>query len=136
MTTIQFSQHADMASAQAHHQRRVDEQAGAVRQRFARDWLIDEEYALAAKQAQVFADNNYSGDAPEAVQAWADAAGMTAQAAADDILATRDAYTGALEKIRRIRLEAKQRIAGVDTGRAAYDIAEQAVTELDAVTPP
>jgi len=69
------------------------------------------------------------------VQAWADAAGMSAQAAADDILAMRDAYRRALEQIRRIRLEAKQRIAGVDTPRAAYDIAEQAVTDLDAVTP-
>jgi hypothetical protein len=135
MTDVQFSVHSDIAEARFLHKRRVDEKAGAVRQRFARDWLVDEEYVLAAEQAQTFADGGYIGDAPEAVQAWADAAGMTEQSAADDILATRDAYTGALEQIRRIRLEAKQRIAGVDTARAAYDIAEQAVSDLDAIAP-
>lgn len=135
MTTIQFNQHADLAAAKKHHQDRIDSKAGDVRQRFARDWLLDEEYTLAANQAQVYADNSYSGNAPEAVQAWADAAGMSAQAATDDILATRQTYNAALEKVRRIRLTAKQQVTQVTTVRAAFDAAETAVANLDAVVP-
>ena len=136
MTTITFNQHADLQAAITHHQRRIDAKAGEVRQRFARDWLIDEEYTLAANQAQAYVDNGYSGEVPETVQAWADAAGMSVQNAADDILETRDAYNTALEAVRRIRLTAKKAVAQAATVRAAYDIAEQAVTDLDAVTPP
>ena len=135
MTTIQFNQHADLKAAQTHHQRRIDEKAGAVRQRFARDWLLDEEYTLAANQAQAYADGGYNGTAPEAVQAWADAAGMSAQAATDDILATRQTYNAALEKVRRIRLTAKQQVAQVTTARAAFDAAETSISDLDAVAP-
>jgi len=39
-------------------------------------------------------------------------------------------------KVRRVRLTAKQQVAQAATARDAFDVAEQAVTDLDAVTPP
>jgi hypothetical protein len=136
MTAIAFTRHANLQSAQAGYRRWIDEKAGEVRQRFARDWLIDEEYWLAAQQAQTFADGGYSGDAPDAVQSWADASNRTPQQAADNILATRATYNAALEQVRRIRLTAKQSVMQASTVRDAFDVAEAAVATLDAITPP
>jgi len=136
LSTIRFNQHENLDEAKLHHQDRVDGKAGAVRQRFAHNWLIEEEYELAAKQAQAYVDNGYNGEAPEAVQAWADAAGMTGQGSADNILAMRAAYKAELENIRRIRLTAKQQVAQASTEREAFDAAEHAISQLDAVTPP
>jgi len=136
MTDLSFARWPNLSEAQAHHQRRIDDKAGAVRQRFAPDWLIDEEYWLTAQQAQAYADGGYSGDVPEAVQSWADAANMTAKEAADDILATRQDYEQALMQIRRIRLVAKQQAAKASAVRDVYAAAEQGIANLDSVTPP
>ena len=135
MTDIIFNRWGSLDEAIAHYRSSLDEKAGEVRRRFARDWLIDEEYTLSAEQAQAFVDGGYSGDAPESVQAWADAAGMTAKGAADDILATRDAYNVALQQVRRARLTGKESIKLASTAREARQIHDQAYADLDAIKP-
>ena len=118
MTTIQFNQHADLAEAKETYKRRIDAKAGEIRQRFAQDWLIDEDY---------------SGDAPEVVQAWADITDMTGKQATDDILATRDAFNSALEQVRRIRLTGKSEVTQATTIRTAFDKAEMRIAELETI---
>jgi len=99
------------------------------------------EYQLAEAQARPYAAAGYLGAAPECVASWADAkrwanAGepWTGQQAADDIIATADRWYGALERIRRLRLDAKERVrAALAAGAALADvdaIAQQFSTDL------
>jgi hypothetical protein len=81
------------------------------------------EYAEAEAQAQVYKDAGYVGDAPDYVQSWADAAGLTTQAAADDILATAAAWRTAQEAIRANRLSCKQAAKAAATSEALAAVA-------------
>jgi hypothetical protein len=114
----------------------IDRAAGAARQRFVSPGaLIDAEYVQAETEAQAYADAGYPVDAaPAAVQSWADAAGMTPQAAAENILATAQQWRGLLNQIRAIRLLGK---AAVDAAADA-DIeatAKAYIDQLDALKP-
>lgn len=135
MTAISFNRWASLDEAITHYRASLDEKAGEVRRRFAREWLIDEEYMLAARQADEYAARSYADPVPEAVQSWADAAGMTAKSSAEDIRATRDSYNSALEYVRRTRLVAKESIRAATSARDMRSIHDQAWAELDAVTP-
>lgn len=66
-----------------------------------------QEYLAAEQQAQAFSDAGFSGAVPPSVQSWVDASGMTAEAAAADILAQAAAWNAARETIRAQRLLAK-----------------------------
>lgn len=97
--------------------------------------LVDAEYYLAERQAREYKSAGYSGAVPGSVQSWMDASGMTAQQAADDIIATADQWYGVLELIRSARLAGK---AAVDAAadHAAVDAAAAAsVATLDAIRP-
>lgn len=65
------------------------------------------EYAQAETDAQAYATAGYSGTVPASVQCWATAAGLTAQAAANNILATAAAWRTASQTMRAARLDHK-----------------------------
>lgn len=136
MTTKNVSQFASVEDARVHYIRELDGFAGMVRRRFAWGDFIDEEYQLAKEEAEAFAAAGYADPVPDAVQSWADAAALTAQQAADDILATRDAYNNALRAVRRHRLVGKSQIAAATTRRAAYERFIEYRGHLDAIQPP
>uniref|UniRef100_A0A6M3MCL4 Putative tail protein n=1 Tax=viral metagenome TaxID=1070528 RepID=A0A6M3MCL4_9ZZZZ len=75
------------------------------------------EYEAAERQAQVYADADYTGTAPGMVASWASAKGWTGQQAAEDILAQAAAWRGAQDAIRAQRLLRKEQV------RAAADAA-------------
>ena len=66
------------------------------------------EYAEAETEAQAFKAVNYEGAVPPYVQAWATATGNSAQWAADNIIATADAWRTAQIAIRAHRLDCKE----------------------------
>ena len=76
-----------------------------------------EEYTSASDHAAAYKAANYTGTVPPGVQSWAVAKSWTATKAADDILATRDAWIPAQNAIRAARLLRKEQV------RAATDAA-------------
>ena len=89
-------------------------------------FCVLEEYRLAYDQAKPWADGGYIDPAPGTVSSWATASGWTNTQAADDIIATREAWMTVLEGIRNIRLSGKAAIesaATVDAAKTAYDSA-------------
>ena len=81
------------------------------------------EYITAEAEATAFAGGGYTADpAPASVASWATAKGWTAQAAADDIIATATAWRAAQAAIRAARLLRKER------ARTAADLAALATT--------
>jgi hypothetical protein len=137
MTTLHVSSFQALEDAVAHYQRALDLFVDRVRSRFpAAGAFIADEYQLTADQAEMFAAAGYSGTVPACVQSWADATGMSAQAAADNILATRDAYQQALAYTRRIRLVGKAEIAAAPDIRTAYEVFRVYRDQADAVQPP
>lgn len=114
---------------------RIDRAAGDARLRFISPGaLLDAEYLQAERDAQAYADAGYPAEVPASVQAWADAAGLTAQQAADDILATAAQWRTVLDQIRALRLQGKAAV----TAAADADIettAQSYIDQLDAITP-
>jgi len=91
------------------------------------------EYQLAEAQARPYASAGYPDPVPECVASWADAkqwtnggAPWTGQQAADDIITTADRWYAALAGIRRLRLDAKERV------RAAV-AADAQLADVDAI---
>jgi hypothetical protein len=68
------------------------------------------EYTTAEAQAQTYKDAGYTGTVPAFVASWVTASGLTATAAADNILAQAVAWRGAVAAIRAQRLMAKTNI--------------------------
>jgi hypothetical protein len=85
-----------------------------------------EEYKGAEADAKAYQAAGYAGDVPAGVDSWVAASGMTAQAAADDIVATAHAWRGAMAQIRANRLARKKAVeaaadeAGIDALLAAW----------------
>ncbi len=112
----------------------VDQAAGAARARYITTAPGQEAvYMLKLEQARAYQAAGYAGAVPELIQAEADALGVTAQEAADLILATAAAWTAKAAQIERIRRGRKAEIeAAADV--AAIEAARQAaITELAAV---
>jgi len=80
------------------------------------------EYTVAEAEATAFAGGEYQGTVPASVASWATAKGWTAQAAADDIIATATAWRTAQAAIRAARLLRKEQ------ARTAADLAALATT--------
>ena len=79
------------------------------------------EYTTAEEQAQAYKDAAYAGTVPPFVASWVTASGLTAQAAADNILAQAVAWRGAVAVIRAQRLQAKANVtANVPTAMAQW----------------
>jgi hypothetical protein len=119
----------------------IDAEGDAARLKVIGDPTKVLEYQLAEAQARRHAAAGYPDPAPECVASWAEAKRWanggepwTGQQAADDIITTADRWYGALERIRRLRLDAKERVrAVVAAGAALADvdaIAAQFSTDL------
>jgi hypothetical protein len=105
-------------------QQAIDLAAGRARARYAsRGEHVAAEYEQAEAAAKVYQAAGYAGEAPAAVHAWAEATGMTAQAAAENILATASAWRAKLDEIRRIRLVGKAAVtAAADPAAALAEV--------------
>ena len=108
----------------------IDAAADAARVAVLVDPLRALEYDRAATEAKAFAAAGYVGDMPPSVQAWADAAELTAQAAADSIIVEADAWQGALYAIRAARLKGKQRVLKAIGHDAAEALADAAIADI------
>lgn len=114
----------------------IDSAAGNARAAFPSPGsLVDAEYYLAERQAREYKAAGYSGTVPGSVQSWADVSGMTAQQAADDIIATADQWYGVLEVIRSARLSGKAAVDAAADHAAVDAAAASAVAALDTIRP-
>lgn len=91
------------------------------------------EYNQANDDAVAFAAAGYTGDVPATISCWVQAAGLTAQQACDDILATASAWGNALIAIRSARLLGKAAVNAADSVQAAHAAANAAIADLRAV---
>jgi hypothetical protein len=116
---------SSLQEAISFYQLRLDEEVDQIRARYpAIGQYMAEEYRVTADQALAFQQVGYVGPAPLGVDAWARAAGMTAQEAAEDILLTKAMYELMLMLTRDARLNGKVQIATATTSleaKAFYD---------------
>jgi hypothetical protein len=110
----------------------IDEAADAARVAVLGDPLRAVEYERAATEARTFAAAGYVGAMPPSVQAWADAAELEPQAAADSIITEADAWQAALYAIRAARLKGKQRVLKAVSHDAAEALADEAIAAIRA----
>lgn len=90
------------------------------------------EYQQAKADAIAFKDAGYTGTVPSTVQSWATASGMTAQAAADNILATAAQWGAALDYIRAQRLLGKANVNAAVDATSAQNAADSAIANIRA----
>lgn len=112
----------------------VDAAADATRLAHIGDPARAFEYLESERQAQAFAAANYGGEPGAFIRIWADAKGWTSQVACDDILRAAGVLRAALERIRMLRLGAKERIRSLPLDEAQA-VAEQAIADLVAMRP-
>jgi hypothetical protein len=110
----------------------IDQAADSARRTVLGDSLRAVEYQKAAAEARAFAADGYVGVMPPSVQAWADAAELQPQAAADSIIVEADAWQAALYAIRAARLKGKQRVLKADSHDAAEALADTAIADIRA----
>lgn len=108
----------------------VDKEADAARRAVVPDTLRAFEHDLAAAEANAFAASGYVGDMPPFVKAWAAAAELEPQAAADSIIAEASAWNGALLAIRTARLKGKQGVLKATSHDAAEALADTAIADI------
>lgn len=113
----------------------IDTAAGEVRSRYVSSGdYIDAEYTLAAQQAAEWTANGQADNAvPAAVQAWADAEGISAKDAADDITTKANAWQTILLKVRTLRLAGKAAIDNADDDANFEQIAQDYTAYLEAL---
>ncbi|WP_028694333.1 hypothetical protein [Pseudomonas cremoricolorata] len=131
LTGFQFGE-LPLGAAMLVAQQQIDQAADLARLAVLGEPLRVVEYNVAAHEARAFADADYSGEVPPSVQAWVDAAGLSAWEAADDILAKAAAWKEALYKLRAIRLKGKQDAAKATTHAAIEGIADTAIEAIKA----
>lgn len=108
----------------------IDETADNARSEVVGNTLRVVEYQLAEDDAKSFQAAGFEGEVPAAVQAWVDAAGMTPQAAAENILSEAAAWKGALYTIRAARLKGKQAALKAGSHDEAEAIADEAIAAI------
>lgn len=115
----------------------IDTAAGAARARFvSAGQFIEEEYRLALQHVQQWRVADNPADAvPQAVQDWADAAGMTAEAAALSIEQTDAAWQQTLLCIRQARLAGKAAINAAPDDADFAAVAQPWIEQLAALRP-
>ena len=113
--------------------KRVDQVADSKRMEFLGDVTRAFEYQAAERDAKLYAANNFQGEVPLAVQAWADAVGFSAEDAAKNILQESALYNYALNAIRAIRLQAKQSIMRETDFEIVKQIYFQALTSIRSI---
>lgn len=91
------------------------------------------EYQQANTDAQAFKASGYTGNVPATVQCWATASNITAQASADNIIATASGWELALTTIRSARLLGKAAVMAATTLAAAQAAAQSAISQIQSV---
>ncbi|MEO8640377.1 hypothetical protein [Pseudomonas sp.] len=119
-----------LAAALSVAAKQIDEAADAARVAVIGGSLRALEYERAAVEAKAFAAAGYVGDMPPSVQAWADAAELEPQAAADSIITEADAWQAALYAIRAARLKGKQRVLKATSHDAAEALTDTAIADI------
>lgn len=110
----------------------IDEAADSARVAVVGNSLRVVEYQLAEQEAQAFQAAGFEGEVPATVQAWVDAAGLSPQEAAENILAEAAAWKGALYTIRAARLKGKQQALKATSHDEAEAIADAAISAINA----
>lgn len=121
-----------LGAAQLCAAEQIDETADNARVAVVGNSLRVVEYQLAEQEALAFQAAGFEGDVPATVQAWADAADLSPQAAAESILAEASAWKGALYAIRAARLKGKQAALKAASHDDAEAIADAAIAAINA----
>jgi len=121
-----------LGAAQLCAAQQIDETADNARVTVVGNSLRVVEYQLAEEEARAFQAAGFEGDVPSTVQAWVDAAGLSPQEAAENILAEAAAWKGALYAIRAARLKGKQQALKATTHDEAEAIADVAIAAINA----
>ncbi|MBT2784806.1 MULTISPECIES: hypothetical protein [unclassified Halomonas] len=125
-------------AAQAQLGRKIDTAAGNARAAFVSPGsYIDQEYLLAKQEASEWlASGKDEAAIPSSVQDHIDMFGVSAEAAAQEIVATAEAWETALRDIRNLRLGGKAAVQRADTIEAKEEAAQQAIEQLNRYRPP
>ncbi|MGE6776328.1 hypothetical protein ACQKFL_01630 [Vreelandella titanicae] len=116
----------------------IDIAAGRARAAFVSPGsYIDQEYLLAKQEASEWLAGGKDETAiPSSVQDHIDMFGVSAEAAAAEIVATAEQWETALRDIRNLRLGGKAAVQRADTIEAAEEAAQQAIEQLNRYRPP
>ncbi|MDQ7733748.1 hypothetical protein QT231_13630 [Halomonas sp. SpR1] len=116
----------------------IDNAAGNARAAFVSPGsYIDQEYLLAKQEASEWLAGGKDETAiPSSVQDHIEMFGVSAEAAAQEIVATAEQWEQALGAIRSVRLGGKAAVSRSETIEAAEQAAKEAVAALDAIRPP
>lgn len=116
----------------------IDNAAGNARAAFVSPGsYIDQEYLLAKQEASEWLAGGKDETAiPSSVQDHIDMFGVSAEAAAQEIVATAEQWETALRDIRNLRLSGKAAVQRADTIEAAEESAQQAIEQLNRYRPP
>ncbi|MGA4493797.1 hypothetical protein [Vreelandella venusta] len=115
----------------------IDTAAGNARAAFVSPGsYIDQEYLLAKQEAADWLANGKDENAiPSSVQDHIDMFGVSAEAAATEIVATAEQWEQALGAIRSARLSGKAAVQRAETIEAAEAAAQQAIEQLNRFRP-
>lgn len=113
----------------------IDAAASAARSRFVSDGIgQDATYLLKASQAEIYRAAGYIGDVPSYVAAEAAARGLGARAAAEIILAARDAWAVIGARIEGERIGGKIQVRGAGTAAEVNAALAAALAALNAIS--
>ena len=131
---------ANVLISAAHSQlgRDIDTAAGNARAAFVSPGsYIDQEYLLAKQEAAAWLEGGKDENAiPSSVQDHIDMFGVSAEAAATEIVTTAEQWEQALGAIRSARLSGKAAVQRAETIEAAEAAAQQAIEQLNRFRPP
>lgn len=108
----------------------IDNAVSAIYTRYTR---FSDEYTLRLSQAQAYKDAGYKGTVPDQVAAYATPAGVTAQAAADLIIAQAAALSAAIAQLGVLRMR-KYEVKAAATLADAEAIATSVLAAISAVS--
>ncbi len=116
----------------------IDNAAGNARAAFVSPGsYIDQEYLLAKQEAGEWLANGKDETAiPSSVSDHMAMFEVSAEAAAQEIVATAEQWETALREIRNLRLGGKAAVQRADTIEAAEEAAQQAIEQLNRYRPP
>ncbi|MFI2817660.1 hypothetical protein [Vreelandella piezotolerans] len=126
-----------LPAAQSQLGRDIDTAAGNARAAFVSPGsYIDQEYLLAKQEAQAWLDNGKDANAiPSSVEDHMAMFEVGAEAAAQEIVATAEAWETALREIRQLRLGGKAAVRKAETIEAAEAAAKEAIEQLNRYRP-
>ncbi|MGE8383688.1 MAG: hypothetical protein ACN6PL_08500 [Pseudomonas putida] len=108
----------------------IDQAADVSRATVINDPLRALEHQRAADEARAFQQAGYVGETPAYVKAWADAADLEPQAAAESILAEAEAWNQALLSLRALRLKGKQDVLRATSHAEAETITDATIAAI------